>query len=72
MKTKYSFISRDQEHDYQYASKTRASQAAQIAFIVTGRPHQIFLTTTYRDLEPRICWAVVLKLAWQNGELATC
>ncbi len=66
-----SMITAADEHDFQFASKQRAQLAARIETVRTGHKHQAFLTTTYRDLTPRICWYVCLSLAWKNGKLVT-
>ena len=44
----------------QYASKHRAIRMARLETQQTGVQHRICLTTTYRNLMPRVCWTVVL------------
>jgi len=44
----------------QYASKHRAVRMARLETQQTGARHRICLTTTYRNLMPRVCWTVVL------------
>ena len=70
-RTEYSMITEEEEHDYQFSSKRRAQQSSRLLTTTTHRTHQIILTTTYRDLIPRVCWAVVLKMGWKHGKLVT-
>ena len=58
----YSFIKREEEHSFQFSSKSKALKIAKQQTRETGRNHQIFLTTTYRNLVPRICWTTCLAL----------
>lgn len=67
----WTMITRDEEHSFQYASEGRARIAAKMETSTTHRKHQIYLTHTWRDLHPRLCWAVVLQMEWKNGNLVT-
>ena len=40
--------------------RNRALRAARMEGHRTGRAHRVILTTCYRALEPRICWALYL------------
>lgn len=55
----YSFLKIGEERIGQYRNRTQASKAAKW-LSRTGVKHRIMLTTTYRDLMPRLCWMVVL------------
>ena len=67
----YSMITKDEEHSNQFSSKERAILNAKIVTTTTSKLHSHFLTITYRNLTPRICWAVVLKRHWVGEELVT-
>lgn len=72
MNKKYEMISKDDERVGQYSSRQRATLQANIQTAQTGMKHQIFLTTTYRNLLPMVCWTVVLALKYNaNGGLVT-
>ena len=62
-----------QEHGYQFSvdNRKRAEMVAQIETLRTGIPHQTFVCTTYRDLRPHVCIAVIPELEWVDGELVT-
>ena len=53
-------ITKDEEHSFQYASKKAANLEARLQSQQTHRMHQGVLTTTYRKLEPCLCWAITL------------
>ena len=59
MEKDYSFIF--DERMGQYRSRRHAADEAKRLTAKTGVAHWIKLTTTYRDLAPRICWAVCVK-----------
>lgn len=67
----HAMITPDEEHDFQFSSRKRADLFARLETIKTKRRHQIFLTTTYRNLQPRTAWVVVLALCWKNGTMQT-
>lgn len=71
MKSNWTLISREEEHDMQFSGMVRAQQAARMETRRTHFKHQAFLTHTWRNLEPRLCWAVVLQMHWVNGNLET-
>ena len=54
-------ICRNEEHAGQFASRTRAMAEARRESTRTGQKHSIILTTTYRNLVPRTCWAIYLS-----------
>jgi hypothetical protein len=56
----YSFITSKEICLGQYPNREWAEMMARIEIASTGLAHRICLTTTYRDLTPRICWTVVL------------
>lgn len=70
-KNVFSMIRESEEHDFQFHNKRKAQLAANIESTRTGRTHQIFLTTTYRNLIPRVCWTVVLAMHWEGTNLVT-
>ena len=65
----YRMITKAEEHGLQFASKRTAQRMAKSETRFTNRTYQILLATTWRDLEPRICWTIVLKRAWIGGRL---
>lgn len=71
MKRDYTMITLEEEHGFQCCSKARAEALAKLETIRTHRKHQAFLTTTYRNLQSRLTWAVALELCWKNGKLVT-
>ena len=71
MDDKMSMIRRHEEHDWQFSSRDRAAIAARLETQATGRKHQVFLTTTYRNMQPRACWYVCLALVWHRGNLVS-
>jgi len=66
-----SMITKDEEHDFQFSSKTKATIAANLETIRTNVKHQIFLNHTWRNLIPRLCWMICPELIWKNDELVT-
>jgi hypothetical protein len=60
-------ISKDQERIGQYATKTRAIRACKMERMRTGRAHGHILTTCYRDLQPRVCWAIYLDMGFGDA-----
>ena len=62
-------LKKEEERIGQYASKARARTRARQLTCETKRPHQIFLTHTWRDLEPVVCWTVCLAMVWRGGSL---
>lgn len=64
-------IEANDERINQFRSKLRAQKRAQRETARTGRHHQILLTHTWRNLEERLCWTVVLAMHWRNGHLVT-
>ena len=72
MKRDYSFIDSIDERIDQFASKAKAILTARLLTQNTGRKHQIILTTTYRNLQPRLCWGIILAVKFNaNGALET-
>ena len=67
----YSTITRDEERTGQFSRKTDAVEFAKMETMRTKRQHQVFLTTTYRNLIPRVCWTVCLQMGWKHGSLVT-
>jgi len=66
------FISKDDQRIDQFTKKLDACAMAERQTKQTGRKHQAFLTTTYRDCSPKLCWTVVLQLHYNaNGGLTT-
>lgn len=64
-------LKQSEERNFQFFNKQQAQQAARAETARTHRKHQAFLTTTYRDLIPCICWTVILALHWRNRKLQT-
>ncbi|HUU89198.1 MAG TPA: hypothetical protein VMX17_15800 [Candidatus Glassbacteria bacterium] len=60
-KLSFSFIKRNDERIGQYSSHSRAVRAARL-LSNTGIRHRVMLTTTYRNLDERICWMVILGI----------
>lgn len=58
-KHEYSFLKPGEERIGEYRNRTTAAKVARWTSR-TGIKHRIVLTTTYRNLVPRLCWAVVL------------
>ena len=54
-------ITHDDERIGQYCSKKCAQEAAHMETITTHRDHAVIPATTWRNLEPRTCWTVVLR-----------
>ena len=59
-----SMIDKDEEHLGQFSSAKRALLYARMEGMRTGCKQGIILTTTYRNLIPRICWGVYL---WRHS-----
>ena len=55
----FTMITASEEHDTQVASKRRAQMIARIETQRTGIEHTHYLTTTYRQLNERMCWTVI-------------
>lgn len=62
-------LKHDEERLGQYCSKAKAIREASRLTKTTGRRHQVFLSTTYRNLEPVACWTVCLAMVWRGGNL---
>ncbi len=56
----FCMIKNHEEHGMQFSDKRRAAIAARIETQRTRMPHTHYLTTTYRDLEERMCWTIML------------
>jgi hypothetical protein len=67
----WSMIDKSEEHDFQFSSKSSAILTAKLETIRTGREHQHFLTHTYRNLLPRLCWTICLRMHWKGNNLIT-
>lgn len=52
----YRMITKNEEQNYQFSTKTRAIKAAKRLTHETGRNHYYILTTCYRNLVPLTCW----------------
>jgi hypothetical protein len=55
------FISKNDERIDQFATKRHAFLIAKMQSIMTHKSHRVRLTTTYRNLQPMLCWGVYLK-----------
>lgn len=68
----YRWIKPEEERLHQYRTKRKAQDAASRETRETGVRHQIFFTHAWRELEPVLCWTVVLDLHWDaTGRLVT-
>lgn len=56
---------------FQWRNKKDAVSYAARQSRETGIKHQAFLTHTWRNLEPCICWTTCIALKWQKGRLQT-
>jgi len=63
MMVKFSHINSKDERIGQYRNKSSAILAAKLETMRTGVKHMPYLTHTYRDLVPRICWTVKIGSA---------
>ena len=55
----YTFLTKEEERIGQFSRRKGAEDWARREHSVTGLPHRVCLTTTYRNLIPRVCWTVV-------------
>jgi hypothetical protein len=53
------FLTEAEEHSFQFATKTKARTVAKIESQRTGVAHTHYLITTWRNMEPRFCWAII-------------
>ena len=60
MKRDMSWFMITDERAGQYTTRRRAQLAAKMETQRTGKGHRVILTTCYRALEPRTCWALYL------------
>lgn len=61
----------DDERCGQYRTRAHAQSRANLETMQTHRKHQVFLTHTWRNGVPRLCWTVVLSLKWRGNNLVT-
>lgn len=57
--TGFLWLRKDEERNNEFASKRSAQSAARIESQRTGMAHTHYLTTTYRNLEERLCWTII-------------
>jgi hypothetical protein len=57
----FEMIKENEEHDYQFSNQRKAGIVSNVLSTTTGRKHQVFLTTTYRNLILHMCWGIRLQ-----------
>jgi hypothetical protein len=55
----FTMINKTEEHGWQFSNKRAAQISARLETQRTGIKHTLYLTTTFRNLNERMCWTII-------------